>query len=142
MKKIEDVLSKYNLEKRKETDNIFILDVENKLNFNFPEDYKFYAQNFIENELFIGNEFLRLWDFNSLIEINKSYLITEYMTNIIGIGTNGSSEFIGIEVSDNGKVRIVLSPFIDLDKQYNIEIGTNFTNLFERLENGEEWLKD
>ena len=139
MIEIENVLYKYNLEKRKETDFIFISDVENELNFTFPEDYKFFAQNYVENELFFGNEFFRLWDFNNLIEINKSYLITRYITNIIGIGTNGSAEYIIIELLENGEMHIVLATFIDLDKQYNIEIGTNFTDFFERLENGKNW---
>ncbi len=41
----------------------------------------------------------------------------------------------------NYEYRIVLSPFIDLDKSFNIEIGNSFTNFFERLENGIDWFK-
>ena len=34
---------------------------------------------------------------------------------------------------------IVLSPFMDLDKFFNIEIGKSFIDFFERFEKGIDW---
>jgi hypothetical protein len=85
---------------------------------------------------------MRLWDFDELVETNKDYGIFDNLSNTLGIGGNGSSEFIAIELISNGNYRIVLSPFIDLDKQYHIEIGTSFTDFLVRLDNGQEWFNE
>lgn len=139
MLEIEKLFDKYSFQKRTEKLKTTIEEVENKINFLLPEDYKFYATNYIENESFVGNEFVRLWDFNKILELNSGYEITEYPKNTIAIGGNGSGEFIAIENLENGEYRIVLSPFIDLDNINHIEIGNSFTDFFERLENGKDW---
>jgi hypothetical protein len=56
----------------------------------------------------------------------------------LGIGGNGSGEFIAIEHFGNNNLRIVLSPFI-IEKEAHIEIGTSFTDFLQRLENEQEW---
>jgi hypothetical protein len=141
MLEIEKIFAKYSFQKRTEKPKITIEEVENKINFSLPEDYKFYATNYLENESFVGNEFVRLWDFNEILEINIEYEIIKNLKNTIAIGGNGSSEFIAIENLENGECRIVLSPFIDLDKTFHIEIGNSFTDFFERLEKGKDWFE-
>ena len=141
MLEIEKLFDKYSFQKRTEKPKTTIEEVENRINFLLPEDYKFYATNYIENESFVGNEFVRLWDFNEILELNSGYEITEYLKNTIAIGGNGSGEFIAIENLENGEYRIVLSPFIDLDNINHIEIGNSFTDFFERLENGKDWFE-
>ncbi len=141
MSEIEKIFAKYSFQKRTEKPKTTIEEVENKINFSLPEDYKFYAENYIENESFVGNEFVRLWDFNKILEINSEFEIIENLKNTIAIGVNGSSEFIAIENLENGEYRIVLSPFIDLDKTYHIKIGNSFTDFFERLEKGKDWFE-
>ena len=141
MLEIEKLFAKYSFQKRTEKPKTTIEEVENKIDFSLPEDYKFYATNYIENESFVGNEFVRLWDFNEILTINSEYEIIENLKNTIAIGGNGSSEFIAIENGENGEYRIVLSPFIDLDKTYHIEIGNSFTDFFKRLEKGKDWFE-
>jgi len=57
------------------------------------------------------------------------------------IGNNGSSEFIAIECLNTKDFRVVLSPLIDLSDQYHIEIGTSFSDMIDRLDNGIEWFR-
>ena len=79
------------------------------------------------------------------ITLDKSlsdYGIFDNLPNTLGIGVNGSSEFIAIELIDIGNCRIVPSPYIDLNKQYFIEIGTSFTDFLVRLDNGQEWFNE
>lgn len=105
MTKIEQIFKKYNFQKRIENEEINFEIVEKEINFRLPEDYKFYVTNYIGNEFFIGNEFVKLWDFNELLEINNDYEITKKLKNTIGIGGNGSSEFIAIELIENDEYR-------------------------------------
>ena len=142
MFEIEKILAKYNFRKRTEKLKLTIEEVENKINFALPDDYKFYAENFIDNESFIGNEFIQLWNFNEILKINSEYEIIENLKNTIAIGGNGSSEFIAIEFIKDSEYRIVLSPFIDLDDNCHIEIGNSFADFFERLEDGKAWFEE
>lgn len=139
MEIFETILNKYNCPKRTQESLTTIDQIENIIKFNLPSDYKTYLQNYLGFEEHIGQEFVLLWDFDELVEKNKDYGIFINLPNTIGIGGNGNSEFIAIELLDNGKYRIVLSPFIDLDKQYHIEIGNSFTDFLVRLDNGQEW---
>lgn len=141
MFEIEKILVKYSFQRRSKKSKTTIEEVENKINFSLPEDYKFYAENFAENESFIGNEFVRLWDFNEILQINNEYEIIENLKNTIAIGGNGNSEFIAIEFLENEEYRIILSPFIDLNDTNHIEIGNSFTDFFERLEKGKNWFE-
>ena len=142
MFEIEKIFAKYNFKKRTEKLKLTIEEVENKINFALPDDYKFYAENFIDNESFIGNEFIQLWNFNEILKTNIDYEIFENLKNTIAIGGNGSSEFIAIEFLKDSEYRIVLSPFIDLDDNYHIEIGNSFTDFFERLEDRKSWFEE
>ena len=139
--KIEQILDKNNFKRMDEKPKISIEEIESIINFKLPEDYKFFLLNYLRNESFLGNEYVILWELNELTEMNISYQITDNLVNTIGIGGNGSSEFIAIEFTKNNEYRVVLSPFIDLDKNYHIEIGNSFTDFFERLENGKNWFE-
>lgn len=141
MLEIEKIFTNYDFHRRREIIKTSIEDIESIINFQFPEDYKFYAENYTENEAFLGNEFFRLWDLNELLELNNEFGIFENLKNTIAIGSNGSSEFIAIEFLVNNEYRIVLSPFIDLDEKCHIEIGNSFTDFFKRLENNENWFQ-
>mgnify|MGYP001346165148 CR=1 FL=1 len=138
MEPFEKILSKYDVVKRTDKPKTTFEEVEKIINFKIPHDYKAFALNYLEFEDFIGAENVRLWDFDEIIKINTDYQIFKYLPNTLGIGGNGSGEFIAIEHLGGNNLRIVLSPFI-IEKEAHIEIGTSFTNFLQRLENGKEW---
>ncbi|MGX7688173.1 SMI1/KNR4 family protein [Flectobacillus roseus] len=138
MEKFEEILSKYETIKRSNKPKITFEEVEKIIGFKLPEDYKSYAIKYSEFEDMIGEQNLRLWNFDEIIEINEEYEIFEYLSKTLGIGDNGSGEFIAIEKLKNRKIRIVLSPFL-IEEEAHIEIGNSFTNFLERLEDGLEW---
>ncbi|MFD0939377.1 SMI1/KNR4 family protein [Pedobacter boryungensis] len=141
MKIFEEILNKYNFPKRTEKPSTTIAQIESVVKFNLPTDYKTYIQNYSGFETYIGEAFVRLWDLDELLATNKDYEIFDNLPNTLAIGGNGSSEFIAIELINISDYRIVLSPFIDLDKQYHIEIGTSFSDFLLRLDKGQEWFK-
>ena len=142
MEIFENILNKHKCQKRTKSPLTTIDRVERIVKFNLPDDYKAYIQNYLGFEKHIGQEFVQLWDFDVLIETNRDYGIFDNLPNMLGIGGNGSSEFIAIEFVGNVSYRIVLSPFIDLDKQYHIEIGTSFTDFLVRIDKGQEWFDE
>lgn len=125
--KIEEILLKYNCPRRINHSSTTIEQIENLVKFKIPLDYKVYLQNYLGFEEFIGSKFMHLWDLDEIIEFNN-YGIVEKLPNTLGIGSNASSEFIALELTEDGNCRVVISPFIGLDKQDHIEIGTSFTD--------------
>lgn len=142
MEIFEKILDKYNCSKRTEKPLVAVHEIESIIKFKLPADYKKYIQNYLGFEEHIGQEYIRLWDFDEIIETNKDYGIFKNLPNTLGIGGNGSNELIAVELLNNRNYRIILSPFIDLDKQYHIEIGTSFTDFLVRLDNGQEWFNE
>lgn len=138
MENFEEIFSKYKVVKRNNKPKTTFEEIEKIINFKLPEDYKSFALNYSEFEDFIGEQYIRLWNFDEIIEINTEYGIFENLHKTLGIGGNGSGEFIAIEKLDNDNLRVVLSPFI-IEKEAHIEIGNSFTEFLERLENGKEW---
>ena len=139
MTELKTILTKYNFPKRTTLATTKFEEIENQIGFPLPDDYKFYLDNYREFEEFVGPELVNLWNIDELLSRNKDTGIFENLPLTLGIGNNPSSEFIAIEFMDNKTYRIVLSPFIDLNKQYHIDIGNSFTDLFVRLDNGKEW---
>ena len=138
MENFEQILTKYNWPVRTESTATIIDQIENIVKMKLPLDYVRFLQTYLGSERVIGQQYVVLWDFDELIEFNKTYCITDNLTLTLGIGGNGASEFIALEMVDKN-YRIVLSPFIDLDKQYHIEIGTSFTDFLLRLDSGKSW---
>lgn len=139
MRYLQDLFEKYEFPKRDVKSSVEVADVELYSNLKLPTDYLFFLKNYHGIDKFIGVEFINLWSLEEIIEANKSYNIVAELTRTIGIGSNGSGEFIGIEIDESDNVKVILSPFIDLNSNYNTEIGKSFTDFLIRLDNKIEW---
>ena len=138
---VGEIVEKYGSKKRSKPAMDTIELIEKILGFKLPKDYRQFAKNYTGFESVIGEEFVRLWDSEELMESNSEYRIINELENTIGIGTNSGGEFIAIEKTDKDKFRIILSPLIDLDKESHIEIGASFSDFIVRLENGKGWFE-
>ena len=136
---LERIIEKYSFPKRDVNSAVEVIEVELYSKLKLPEDYIFYLENYHGIDQFIGVEFINLWSLEEIIKTNKNYNIVEELNQTIGIGSNGSGEFIGIRVGENENIKIILSPFIDLNTKYHIEIATSFTDFLVRLDNGMDW---
>ena len=141
MEKFEHILSKYNWIKRTVKPKTTFEKIEHIVQFKLPDDYKIFALNYLAFEAFIGQEFVVLWDFDNLIEMNTAFQLSDYLPKTLGIGSNGSGEYIAIEQTEDDNLRIVLSPFIGINREDHIEIGQSFSDFLERLDNGKKWFQ-
>jgi hypothetical protein len=139
MEHLQKIIPKYSFPKRDVNPTVKVVDVELYSKLKLPNDYVFYLENYFGIDQFIGVEFINLWSLEEIIETNKSYNIVEKWTDTIGIGSNGSGEFIGIKFDKNDNVKVILSPFINFDSSRNIEIGTSFTDFLVRLDKRIDW---
>ena len=142
MSKIDNILKKYDWPTKVSVVDLDFTEIENRIVFELPDDYKKFLREYAFYETQIGEESFKLWDFDKLLDWNIRYEIFDNLKMTIGIGDNGGGEFIGLEKINNGNIRVILTPFIDLDKEYHIEIGNSFTDFLTRMDNGEKWFKD
>ena len=134
---LEKILSKYDFPKLALGLKTNFEEIEETIGFPLPEDYKYFLNNFVEHECFIGEEYLRLWGIDNLLADNRGYEIQKYLTNTLAIGTDMGGGCIAMELVEATNYRIVLMEFIGLD--YPIEIGSSFTDMLKRLDEGKEW---
>jgi hypothetical protein len=141
MSKIDKILHKYNWPIKESISNFNVEEIENRIGFELPHDYKEFVLKYSSHETQVGEEYCKLWDSEKLLELNQAYQIIDNLKMTVGIGDNGGGEFIALEFI-GGKTRVILSPFIDLDKQYHIEIGSSFTNFLERMDKEQKWFDE
>ncbi|OOV19217.1 SMI1/KNR4 family protein [Flavobacterium sp. LM4] len=133
------IFDKYDFPKNNQNSFVTIRELEEYSNLKLPDDYIFYLENYTGIDQFVGAEFIKFWGLEEIIEANKSYNIFKELQRTIGIGTNGSGEFIGIVFDSNNVAKIIISPFVDLNAKYHTEIGVSFTDFLIRLDKGIEW---
>lgn len=138
---LEQIFQKYNFQKRSRPPAVAIESIEIITGFNLPEDYKFYLAGFDALEGFVREEYLFLWDADHLLQMNKDYGVSEKLPDILAIGCNGSSEFIGIEFNNSGGLRMVISSLITLNQEDFLNAGTSFKDMLIRLDQGINWFE-
>ena len=136
--KLEILLTKYNFQKKAFESEAKIQSIEKYFGIKLPNDYAYFLQKYSTFEDFVNVEYVKLWSAEELIEFNKGYEIQKYMPNTIGIGSNGNAEIIAMEFKQTDNGQIVLTP-IDLDAEYSIDIGKDFTEFLNRLDTGKGW---
>ena len=139
MEELFTLFDQYQFPKRDAKSSLGVAAIEQYAKIQLPDDYVYFLENYLGIDLFIGVEFIKLWSIEEIINANEAHRIVDQMPNTIGIGTNGSGEFIGIDHCDPEKIQIVLSPLIGLDSKYNTIIGESFTDFLVRLDNRVEW---
>lgn len=142
MSTTDEILKKYSWPTRTTLTNTGLGDIEREIGFELPADYKDFLSRYVGHETPIGEEYIKLWDKENVLSSNRGYAIFENLPDTIGIGDNGAGELIGIEKLSDGALRIILTPFTDLDKQYHIKIGESFTDFLIKLDKGKKWFKD
>jgi SMI1 / KNR4 family (SUKH-1) len=142
MREMYDILKKYNWPAKEIVSILNFQEIENRIGFELPDDYKEFLSRYSFHETQIGENSFKLWDFDNLLEWNEGYQIIENLKLTIGIGDNGGGEFIGLEKSIDGELRVILTPYIDQEKKYQIEIGSSFTNFLNRMDKGENWFNE
>lgn len=130
---LEHLLEKYSFQKRIVRPDILPSVIETGL----PEDYITYLRHYHGFDGIIGEQYLSLWDIDTLLENNNG--IQEFYPAAIGIGSDGAGELIALEHLSPNVYRVILTPFIGMDCP--IEIGESFTDFLARLDKGWSWFE-
>lgn len=134
MENLEYLLEKFGFVKQTRVDNDFRR-IENFIGFQLPDDYKYYLNNYKPFEDFVGEQYIALYTVADLVALNN---LNALLSNTIAIGSDGASETIGISFLETSNYKIVMAQYIQNVDDY-IEIGTSFTDMLKRLDEGLKW---
>ena len=137
MEALDDLLARCGFVKR-DSFNADFPSFEHSVGFTLPMDYEYYLKKYYPFEGFIGDEYVVLYDLNTLLILNKNS--SDGATRAMLIGSNGASENIGIQINDAENYQLVIAQYLS-DVKDHIVIGASFTNMLERLINGVNWFK-
>ncbi|MBO9659851.1 MAG: SMI1/KNR4 family protein [Chitinophagaceae bacterium] len=141
MEKFEKILVKYEAERRTDKPQTSFEEVEKLVHLKLPDDYRKFVLNYMWFGNFIREQYVVLFDFDEIIEINRDYGVFQYLSKTLVIGGNGSGELIALEQLNDNRLRVVLTPWL-VEEEGHIEIGNSFTDMLERLDNGQEWFEE
>jgi hypothetical protein len=96
---------------------------ERFFNLQLPGDYKEFLQftNGLEGET--KDNYLVLWSAEELVELNKAYNVTEFVSNIIIIGSDGAEEAFAFDTTNMSVVKL---PFIGMGYIANEKLSDTF----------------
>lgn len=110
-----------------------IIDLEKRLEVNFPDDYKLFLKEVNGFEGEIGESYVRLVGVSDIEEYTTDYCADFYPDKIC-IGTNGGGELFVID-KRNEKAKYGFLPAIG-DMEDYIELGDTFDKFISRLSEG------
>lgn len=108
--------------------------MESDLGITFPNDYKevMLWSNGCSSR--IGNVSLRLWRLSELKQLNIDYQLVKYVPQIIGIGSDGGPNCLGLDYRSRSTPNYVLVPVGDVDYESTEVLGATLAEALERLE--------
>jgi hypothetical protein len=92
------------------------------LDCNFPEDYLEFMVLYNGAEGEMQQSWLQLWPQQELSELNNGYEVSNYLPNVLLIGSNGGGEAFGIRKQEGTFVQV---PFL-FDEEDVSDIGSSF----------------
>jgi hypothetical protein len=128
--KIKSYLKDFEL--NEPTTPTLIKEVEEQLNFIFPEDYFELLLHSNGGEGSIGESYLVLWKVEELIELNEAYGAQEFTPGLLIIGSDGGDTAYCIDTKSDFKP-FVHVPFIGMDLDEVERCGGSLQEFFSYL---------
>lgn len=115
--------------------------IEESIGFSLPADYKYYLNNYQPFEDYINDQYISLYNFETVSTFNRDISEKDKLSSSVLIGSNGASESIGLQFSGDFNYRAVIAQYM-FDSGDYIEIGASFTDMLQRLSDGVEWFEE
>jgi SMI1 / KNR4 family (SUKH-1) len=108
-------------------------DVEKALGLSLPEDYKMFLSKTNGIEGFAASEsYVLLWPLEEIAELNEAYSVSEFVRDLILLGTDGGDTGYGYLRSD-GRAEFVRVPLIGMSLDSAEPMGESFFEFVDCL---------
>ena len=106
---------------------------QNALNRRFPECFSAFLAHANGGEGDVGeNGYAMLWSAGELPELNTAYQVSEFVDDVVLIGSDGSGEAFGLDYASGSAVYIRL-PFVGMSREVIVHMGNSFDDFIESL---------
>jgi SMI1 / KNR4 family (SUKH-1) len=105
---------------------------QSDLKFQLPAEFVQFLEQMNGGEGFVGENYLRVWPVEDLIEHNKGYNVEEFVPELFLFGSNGGGEAFAFDTR-SAPPAIVVVPFIVLNLEDTIMIAPNFNAFLQHL---------
>lgn len=109
-----------------------IRNAEEALQVELPPDYVSFLRSYNGGEGTIGETYLVLWKAEELAEMNQSYRATEFVPELLLIGSDGGGEAFAFD-KRTAPWGVVMVPFIGLEMKCADSMGATFTEFLNSL---------
>jgi hypothetical protein len=109
-----------------------IQQLETEASLRLSEVYANFLQEVDGGEGFIGSAYLMLWRAGELLEMNKTYQVSEYAPGLFLLGSDGGGEAFAFDTRSETKP-IVSVPFVGMELKAARPVASNFTAFLEEL---------
>lgn len=114
-------------------DKELISRVEDKLGFQFRDDYKLVLEQMNGFEGFVGgDQYVIFWPADQLLELNDSYNTQEFAPGLFLIGTNGADAGYGFDLRDP-LLPVVEVPLVGMCLSQVKQRGRTLFDFFQNL---------
>ena len=110
---------------------------QSNLRFLLPADYVQFFEQMNGGEGFVGNNYLRAWPVEDLIQNNNEYHVEECAPGLFLFGSSGGGEAFAFDTRSTPPA-IVAVPFIVLNLEDAIVIAPTFTAFLQHLYRSED----
>ena len=109
---------------------------EEALEISLPEDYVEFMVGSNGGEIEVGENQLRLWPIEELSYMNEGYEVDLNVPGLVLFGTDGGMEAYGFD-TEGEEPRVVMIPFVPMERGAAIPCGRTFTEFLENLRRGD-----
>lgn len=97
--------------------------IETLYNLKLPTDYKDFLQHTNGIEGKTKDNYIVLWSAKELVELNRAYNVSEFVSNILIIGSDGEEGAFAFDITDFSIVKL---PFIGMGYISNEKVSDDF----------------
>jgi len=117
-------------------------ELKNSFLYEFPLDYLRFIEGLGEGSIEFEEFMFSTWNFDYLLEMNRSYEIEKYLNGLVAIGTDGGSICFLLDFRMKGETRFCSVSLGDLEVDEVKILASSFTEGLERMLQGKIKLED
>jgi hypothetical protein len=110
---------------------------QSQLRFQLPPDYVQFLEQMNGGEGFVGENYLRAWPVEDLIQYNKDYRVEEAAPGLFVFGSSGGGEAFAFDTRVMPSP-IVAVPFVVMRLEDAIALAPNFDSFLQHLYRSED----
>lgn len=110
-----------------------VVETEERLGYQLPDDYRSFLMACNGGEGFVGEHYLAMWGVEDLLPFNQEYEISTFVPELLAFASTGAGEGYAFQMGDSVPAKVVQIPFIGLSMVDAVPVAGSFEQLLQRM---------